>query len=101
MKCPFCKEEMKTGTISQDRYALKWVPEESDKGLLNFTPFIKGIKLTSMSNLTVKVFIVKTAENLSLMKITCINMTKPGKVAWFFISLKVLLFLKLSSQQNL
>ena len=56
MKCPFCKEEMKTGTISQDRYALKWVPEESDKGLLNFTPFIKGIKLTSMSNLTVKVF---------------------------------------------
>ena len=56
MKCPFCKEEMKIGTISQDRYALKWVPEESDKGLLNFTPFIKGIKLTSMSNLTVKVF---------------------------------------------
>ena len=38
MKCPFCKEEMKTGTISQDRYALKWVPEDADKGLLNFTP---------------------------------------------------------------
>ncbi len=56
MKCPFCKEEMKTGTISQDRYALKWVSEDTDKGLLNFTPFIKGIKLTSMSNLTVKVF---------------------------------------------
>lgn len=45
MKCPFCKEEMKTGTISQDRYALKWVPEDADKGLLNFTPFIKGINL--------------------------------------------------------
>lgn len=56
MKCPFCKEEMKTGTISQDRYALKWVSEVANKGLLNFTPFIKGIKLTSMSNLTVKVF---------------------------------------------
>lgn len=56
MKCPFCKEEMKIGTISQDRYALKWVPEDADKGLLNFTPFIKGIKLTSMSNLTVKAF---------------------------------------------
>ena len=56
MKCPFCKEEMETGTISQDRYALKWVSEDANKGLLNFTPFIKGIKLTSMSNLTVKVF---------------------------------------------
>ena len=40
MKCPFCKEEMKTGTISQDRYALKWVSEVANKGLLNFTPFI-------------------------------------------------------------
>lgn len=30
MKCPFCKEEMKTGTISQDRYALKWVSEDTD-----------------------------------------------------------------------
>ena len=56
MKCPFCKEEMKTGTISQDRYALKWVSEDANKGLLNFTPFINGIKLTSMTNLTVNVF---------------------------------------------
>ena len=39
MKCPFCKEEMQ------------------DKGLLNFTPLVKGIKLTSMSDgMTVKVF---------------------------------------------
>ena len=57
MKCPFCGEEMLVGNISQDRYALKWVPSEKDRGLLNFTPFVKGIKLTSMLDGTkVKVF---------------------------------------------
>ena len=57
MKCPFCNAEMLMGNISQDRYALKWVPSDKDRGLLNFTPFVKGIKLTSMSDgITVKVF---------------------------------------------
>ena len=57
MKCPFCNAEMLLGNISQDRYALKWVPSDKDRGLLNFTPFVKGIKLTSMSDgITVKVF---------------------------------------------
>ena len=57
MKCPFCNAEMLVGNISQDRYALKWVPSNKDRGLLNFTPFVKGIKLTSMSDgITVKVF---------------------------------------------
>ena len=56
MKCPFCKEEMRVGSISQDRYALKWVPDDQDRGLLNFTPLVKGIKLTSMSDgITVQV----------------------------------------------
>ena len=57
MKCPFCNAEMLVVNISQDRYALKWVPSDKDRGLLNFTPFVKGIKLTSMSDgITVKVF---------------------------------------------
>ena len=57
MKCPFCKNEMVVGSISQDRYALKWIPAEKDMGLLNFTPLVKGIKLTSLSDGTaVKVF---------------------------------------------
>ena len=57
MKCPFCNAEMLVGNISQDRYALKWVPSDKDRGLLNFTQFVKGIKLTSMSDgMTVKVF---------------------------------------------
>lgn len=57
MKCPFCNAEMLVGNISQDRYALKWVPSDKDRGLLNFTPFVKGIKLTSMSDgINVKVF---------------------------------------------
>lgn len=57
MKCPYCGNEMIVGSISQDRYALKWVAAEKDKWLLNFTPFVKGIKLTSMAEGTdVKVF---------------------------------------------
>ena len=57
MKSPFCKNEMVVGSISQDRYALKWIPAEKDMGLLNFTPLVKGIKLTSLSDGTaVKAF---------------------------------------------
>ena len=57
MKCPFCKEEMLIGSISQDRYALKWVPSDKDRGLLNFTSLVRGIKLTSINDgMTVKVF---------------------------------------------
>ena len=57
MECPFCGKEMITGSISQDRYALKWVPSDKDMGILNFTPFVKGIKLTSMmDDVAVKVF---------------------------------------------
>lgn len=57
MKCPFCKNEMVVGSISQDRYALKWISAEKDMGLLNFTPLVKGIKLTSLADGTaVKVF---------------------------------------------
>ena len=57
MKCPFCNKEMIVGSIFQDRSALKWVPADKDRGLLNFTPLVKGIKLTSITDsMTVKVF---------------------------------------------
>lgn len=57
MKCPFCTKDMIAGSITQDRYAIKWVPIDKDSGLLNFTPIVKGIKLTSMmEDTTVKVF---------------------------------------------
>lgn len=57
MNCPYCGKDMTVGVISQDRYALKWVPAEKDFGILNFTPFIQGIKLTSAwADPTVKVF---------------------------------------------
>ena len=57
MKCPFCNAEMLVGNMSQDRYAVGWGASDKDRGLLNFTPFVKGIKLTSMSDgMTVKVF---------------------------------------------
>ena len=48
MKCPYCQNDMVKGLISQDRYAIKWVPAEKDKGILNFTPLVKGIKITSL-----------------------------------------------------
>lgn len=57
MKCPFCSKEMIEGSITQDRYALKWVALDKDRGLINFTPIVKGIKLTSaLQNQSVKVF---------------------------------------------
>lgn len=45
--CPYCGVKMKLGLIYQDRYPLKWIPEEKDKGpLLQFLS--KGIKLTDL-----------------------------------------------------
>lgn len=46
--CPYCEKEMHLGSIYQDRYALKWIPEEKDKGLL-LQWFSKGIKLTDLT----------------------------------------------------
>lgn len=45
MKCPYCNEEMVQGIIPGDRYSLKWVPEENNKGSM-FQWFSKGIKLS-------------------------------------------------------
>lgn len=57
MVCPYCGREMAVGSITQERYALKWVPIENDRGFLNFTGLVKGIKLTSaLDDQTVKVF---------------------------------------------
>lgn len=42
--CPFCGERMKLGVIHGDRYSLKWIPEENDKGII-LQWFSKGIKL--------------------------------------------------------
>nr|WP_300005161.1 PF20097 family protein [Tissierella sp.] len=44
--CPYCGEKMNLGVIHQDRYAIKWIPEENDKGPI-MQLFSKGIKLTS------------------------------------------------------
>ena len=57
MKCPYCGQEMIVGSILQDGHALKWVPSNKDRGILNFTPLVKGIKLTSiLDDLRVKTF---------------------------------------------
>ncbi|MEW8974201.1 MAG: PF20097 family protein [Tissierellaceae bacterium] len=45
MKCPYCSEEMKLGFINGDRYSLKWISAEKDRGPL-FQWFTKRIKLS-------------------------------------------------------
>lgn len=45
MNCPYCGKAMKEGLIPGDRFSLKWIPEENNKGnLLQW--FSKGIKLS-------------------------------------------------------
>lgn len=45
MKCPYCNEDMKLGVIYGNRHALKWIPNEKDKGIFLW-PFVEGIKLS-------------------------------------------------------
>lgn len=47
--CPYCGKEMHLGSIYQDRFALKWIPGEKDKGFL-LQAFSKGIKLTDLTS---------------------------------------------------
>lgn len=42
--CPYCGDKMELGCIHADRYVLKWIPDEKDKGRL-LQWFSKGIKL--------------------------------------------------------
>ena len=58
MNCPYCGKEMTVGSISQCKFALKWVSKEDDKGALNHTPLVKGIVMTSewTGDTEVKVF---------------------------------------------
>ncbi len=45
--CPYCGKEMHLGYIPQDRYGIKWIPEEKYEGPI-FQWFAKGIKLTGL-----------------------------------------------------
>lgn len=45
MICPYCSKQMKQGIIPGDRFSLKWIPEENNKGSM-FQWFSKGIKLS-------------------------------------------------------
>ncbi|MBC7087936.1 hypothetical protein E4100_05035 [Soehngenia longivitae] len=44
MICPYCGEKMEKGIIHGDRYKLKWIADEKDKGPF-LQMFIKGIEL--------------------------------------------------------
>jgi hypothetical protein len=64
MKCPYCGESMKLGFIHGDRFVLKWVSEEKDKGpLLQW--FSKGIKLAdSLANNSVEAFCCENCKKI-------------------------------------
>ncbi|OHW61672.1 hypothetical protein EUAN_19920 [Andreesenia angusta] len=63
-RCPYCGKEMHLGFIHQDRRALKWIPEEKDKGPF-LQMFSKGIKLTdSLTTSSVEAFYCKDCEKI-------------------------------------
>ena len=45
MKCPYCSRDMLLGRIPQDKYTMKWIPEEKFEGIKMLKPFKKGIRL--------------------------------------------------------
>lgn len=62
--CPYCGKEMNLGYIHQDRYALKWIPEEKNKGAL-LQWFSKGIKLTDVTTgVSVESFYCKECQKI-------------------------------------
>ena len=62
-ECPYCKGVMQKGIIHSDRYALKWIPEEKDKGGI-LSPFVKGIKLTSMEQEYLEVYYCEACKKM-------------------------------------
>lgn len=54
-KCPYCNKIMQKGIIHRDRYNLKWIPKDKDRGVM-FSPFVKGIKLTSFNERDLDVY---------------------------------------------
>lgn len=61
--CPYCGHEMNLGFIHGDRYPLKWIPEEKDKGVL-LQWFSKGIKLTDALTSSIKSFYCEDCKKL-------------------------------------
>lgn len=62
-ECPYCKGIMQKGVIHSDRYALKWIPEEKDKGGILY-PFVKGIKLTDLEQGYIEVYYCDTCKKM-------------------------------------
>ena len=74
--CPYCGMKMNLGYIYQDRYSLKWIPEEKDKGFF-LQWFSKGIKLTNLnSNGSVESFYCDDCEKIIIDTKDKINQNK-------------------------
>lgn len=63
MHCPYCNEEMDNGAIHGDRYAIKWVAKNKDRGRL-LQWFSKGIILAGMGESVEDVFYCEKCEKI-------------------------------------
>jgi len=63
MHCPYCNEEMDNGAIHGDRYAIKWVSKDKDRGRL-LQWFSKGIILAGMGESVEDVFYCEKCEKI-------------------------------------
>ena len=61
--CPYCGQEMNLGVIYPGRFALKWIPEDKDKGPL-LQGFSKGIKLTDLTTSGLESFYCENCEKI-------------------------------------
>lgn len=62
--CPYCNKQMELGYIHGDRYALKWIPKDKDKGTL-LQWFSKGIKLTKpLTNSSIESFYCNNCDKI-------------------------------------
>lgn len=65
MNCPYCNKEMEKGVIHGDRYAIKWIPDENDKGPL-FRWLPKGIILSRWGGTTEDVYHCEYCKKLMI-----------------------------------
>lgn len=61
--CPYCKSEMEQGIIKGDRYPLKWIPKNKERGFLKFFNN-KGIRLTDFAYNYITVYYCKNCEKM-------------------------------------
>lgn len=61
--CPYCHQSMELGVIHKDRYHLKWIPKENDKGVM-LSLLVKGIKVTNRDRPHLEVYYCQACKKM-------------------------------------